>query len=675
MRDGLKGILKKWELFCLVPGVILIWIAPLFNGEEGGTAFSGILFLLGFLAVTVALSAFTLRFARLVSRRVFHKVRNRIIATYILAGVLPLLLALTLFLVLFHFFMVQLASSQFRQSIGREFQWLEREALRASFHLASQSPGSTPEVPGFLSDRYSHFRLAVRTAPGEPLQSLSPESISFSPADDSLLSFFAVFDDSVFMAVSVPSGEEFPGLPCVLAVPLRGSLLASLERELGGSCAFTFGFDSLHGQEPRETGAIRFRISSADRSSSGIQFTQHPGLQFRIDEWSASQPKGLDRLLSFSLDAGFMEGSDGEVREVLILGLLSTRYSHMAGRILQGALPENVPIQKVFLWVAFILAAIFVAIELVALIISLVLSRSITRAIAQLRRKAEFVARGDFTYRIDSKRSDQLGLLATSFDTMSDSLELLLEQVREKERLENELAIAQEVQRIFFPRSFPRVSGIRILGSCKPAQMVSGDYYDCIHHSEGMIDFFIGDISGKGISAALLMAGSQTFLRSEAVRREVQPVHEIIRNFNNYLVDFSGSENYTSLFYGRIDPGEMTLTFCNAGHPAPFLFREGSVTGLSTGGLIPGVIPDVPYLQETISLLNGDLIVAFTDGLTEVFDSDDREFGEERLSEAVKACMEESLEGIWEQLVRTAQAWSTARIQADDMTVLMVRVG
>lgn len=674
MHEAVKRILGRWEAVCLLSGVILLATAPLFNGGGDGSPLSGVLFLLGLLAALAAVSALLFRLARLAAGRVFHTVRNRIIATYILAGVLPLFLALILFLVLFDLFMVQLAGSQFRQSIEREFLLLAREAQRTSFLLAGADGDLAPDARVLPDGMYEGCRLAVRTGPEGHLRSITTGGIPSFPEADSIMSFFAVIDDSVFMAVSVPSEGGSHGMPCVLAVPVGGRLLEKLERELGGNLSFIHGFDAIQEQEPRETGALSFQVSSGSRDPVGIQFSQHPDLQLRIDEWKASQPGGPDRLFSFWLGTGFIQDPEGGPGEVLVIGLLGTTYSHVAGRILQGALPENVPMRKVFLWVAVVLAALFVGVELVALAISLMLSRSITRAIARLHRKAELVARGDLTYRIDSCGKDQLGLLAASFDTMSDSLRQLLEQVREKERLEHELAIAQEVQRIFFPAGFPGVSGFSLHGSCKPAQMVSGDYYDCVRHPEGVIDFFIGDISGKGISAALLMAGSQTYIRSEAARRPMQPVTEIVRNFNEYLVEHSGAGAFTSLFYGRIDPEGMTLTFCNAGHPAPFLFRGGMVTGLSTGGLIPGVMPGVGYDQETVGLLNGDLIVAFTDGFTEVFDADEREFGEERLSMTVMEGMEGSLEAICEQMVRTVREWSGGGVQSDDMTAFMVRV-
>jgi serine phosphatase RsbU (regulator of sigma subunit) len=668
-----KPFLKRWEIIGLLTGFVLLAAGLLLQKTAVDGNIPGLLLAAGALALAVVLAALCTHLIRLLAGVLFHKVRNRIIANYLLTGVLPLLLVLLLVVSVFHFFMVQLAGSQLKHAIEREYIRLEAAALLCSTLPSTAGDGASSECLDHLEREYPGFRLFIPDVhgafPGTAAESMTPALIA-----DSVARLFLVLDDTVYMAVSIPTGDFSSGRPLVLAVPLQGRVLSALGDELGGNCMFSYGFHTGREAVEEETGAVRFRLDAGTGGSAGVRFSQSPDLQTRIDRWSHNQPGGPDHLISYSLNPGYMLKDDGTIQDVMVLGLVSTRHSYLAGRIMQGALPENIPMQSVFLWVALILAAVFGAIELVALVISLVLSRSITKTIAQLHKKADCVARGDFSYRIGSGRTDQLGLLAASFDAMSDSLELLLEQVREKERIEHELEIAQEVQRVFFPRSFPDVRGISLLGRCRPALMVSGDYYDFIHHEEGVLDFFIGDICGKGISAALLMAGSQTFLRSEAGRRPLRPVTGIVDSFNNYLVRYSAEGRFSSLFYGRLDPVERTLTYCNAGHPAPFLFRRGKVTTLSIGGLIPGVVPATRYGEETIRLEQDDLIVAFTDGFTEAFNPEDQEFGETRLSETVSACQMESLEAICDRMVNTVDTWSAARVQADDMTVFLARV-
>ncbi len=201
-----------------------------------------------------------------------------------------------------------------------------------------------------------------------------------------------------------------------------------------------------------------------------------------------------------------------------------------------------------------------------------VLSRSITKTIAQLHRKADCVAAGDFSYRIDSKRTDQLGLLASSFDKMSDSLEELLEKEKEKQRLERDIAIAREVQRMFFPVSFPKSNGITMLGRCLPARMVSGDYYDCITHPEAASIFHRGYLR-QGDSSCPAHGRFSYVSSVEAVRRPLLSLPEIIAGLNDHLVRYSAEGKFSTLFYGRLDPEkgpshtatEATLHRCCSG--------------------------------------------------------------------------------------------------------------
>jgi sigma-B regulation protein RsbU (phosphoserine phosphatase) len=255
---------------------------------------------------------------------------------------------------------------------------------------------------------------------------------------------------------------------------------------------------------------------------------------------------------------------------------------------------------------------------------------------------------------------------------MSDDLQHLMAEVKEKERLEREIAIAQELQNTFFPKSLPDIQGVNLWGKCLPARKVSGDYYDFIHHEDGTVDFYIGDISGKGISAALLMASTQTFLRLESAKHPRQRIHEIVGNYNNYLLDYSSTGKFSTLFFGRLDKKNNTLAYCNAGHNPPFLIRKGQILRLETGGMIPGIMPDTPYETESVLLQPKDLLVAFTDGFTEVFNREQEEFGEERLSELLRSPGAYQLNELYDNMVSAVRQWSAVSEQADDMTVLMV---
>ncbi len=648
----LLRILRRWEVICLLAGLLVLAVHPAIGDHIPGSV-SGILFLAGLLSFITGLFALGFRFTRFLAKRLFHRVRSKIVATYLLTGVLPLGLITVLFILLLQAFLVQLASYQMDRALRKEFMGLESAYLRE----ISGMDGIGRDYPGFrfvASPDDSSWVFAGEPSPG------------VLPPDSSRM-FYIASEDTVFMAVTLLHES-----PVTVAAPLTGSLRERLQEDLGGEFIYTRGIPDLAGEEA--PGEITVSLGSDSEISPGVTFALAPEVATDIETWLDTQPGGWDYLTAYTLDRGYLIKPGEPPGEAMILGLLRTRFSFTAGRVMQGALPENLPMQKVFMWLALGLGVIFGAIELVALIISLVLSRSITRTIAQLHRKADCVADGDFSYRIDSKRTDQLGLLASSFDRMSDSLEELLEKEKEKERLERDIAIAREVQGMFFPVSFPKSSGITMLGRCLPARMVSGDYYDCITHPEGCIDFFIGDICGKGIAAALLMAASHTFLRSEAVRRPLLSLPEIIAGLNDYLVRYSAEGKFSTLFYGRLDPEKRTLTYCNGGHPPPLLFRKGGVTELKAGGIIPGVVKGSRYLQETITLESGDLLAAFTDGFTEVFDGNDLELGEARLAEKIAGSLDESLEEIVRRLVGLAEGWSASGEQTDDMTIFLVGV-
>ncbi|MFO7627885.1 MAG: PP2C family protein-serine/threonine phosphatase [Candidatus Fermentibacteraceae bacterium] len=664
------SVLGTWQTVCLLVGILLLVAAPRLEATREFGSATGFASLAGLLLLMTVFVTLGLRFLKVLRQRLFHKVRNRIIATYFLTGVLPLLLMLVLFVSIAQVFMTQLSGNLFKQAVDREFAGLEAAAAGYSCAMQHETPdfadSAGPASQAFPRNRYPGSRL-LRVS--DDPESSSGSSVFFAPESGMSHRTFLLLEDTVFMAVAVPQRS------LMLAVPIRNGLLERIGGELGGACMFSYGFDAQDEPEERRAGSVTIQFGSAHGDQrSGFSFSQSSELQIGLDQWLSEQPTGLEYLTAYLLEKGYIAGEDGTLRESMIVGVLRTRHSFIAGRILQGALPPDVPVHRVFMLGVIVITALFVLIELVALTISLLLSRSITETIAQLHKKADYVARGDFSYRIDSKRTDQLGILAASFDGMSDSLETLMAQMREKERLEHELAIAREVQRMFFPGEFPRIGGVDLFGRCLPARMVSGDYYDCIPQRDGVIDFFVGDISGKGISAALLMAGSQTFLRSLAERSPLSSVPDILQSYNDFLVRQTSDEVFSTLFYGRYDPVRRTLAFSNAGHPPPFLFRCGESARLTTGGLVSGIIPGTHYEQETIELQPGDLVVVFTDGFTEVFDEADQEFGEERLSRVVTESGNVSLETLCDRVVTEVLEWSGVTVQSDDMTMFLIRV-
>ncbi len=334
-------------------------------------------------------------------------------------------------------------------------------------------------------------------------------------------------------------------------------------------------------------------------------------------------------------------------------------------------------------WVVFAaLGVVFLILEIVALVIGIQLTRSMTKTVDKLYEGTERVKVGDFSYRIELPASDQLSALGEAFDNMTTSVERLLRESLEKTRLEGELEIARQVQNQLFPQAAPQVPGLHLYGVCKPARVVSGDYYDFLALDANRIGLVLGDISGKGISAALLMAAIQSSLHAQFYNGNLPetvtgafPVSTaaVVERLNRQLFAGSPPEKYATFFYAIYDAPTRNLTYTTAGHPPPVLFRRNDVQRLATGGTVVGLFSTIRYEQAVVELEPGDLLLAFTDGLTEPENSFGEEFGEARLLDVAKRALGSRPESLVEEIYRSVSDWTGSPELQDDMTLLVAK--
>jgi sigma-B regulation protein RsbU (phosphoserine phosphatase) len=317
---------------------------------------------------------------------------------------------------------------------------------------------------------------------------------------------------------------------------------------------------------------------------------------------------------------------------------------------------------------------IFLGLEIAALATGVVLTRTITRAVGDLYSATLRVRRGDFTHRIRVQQHDQLGALGESFNEMTSSVSELIQEQRQRQRLENELSIAREVQEQLFPRSLPELPGLQLAAICRPARTVSGDYYDFIRLGPSRLGIALADISGKGISAALLMASLQASLRSNAALDGHNGTAELVERVNQHLFRNTSDDRYATFFYAVYDCDARSLTYTNAGHLAPFFVNEGNVQQLDEGGTVVGLFEEVPYTQGTLKVAPGSVLVAFSDGLTEPENVYGEEFGMERLKQEILRQANVAPPRLAENLIAAAEQWAGSAEQADDMTVLVARM-
>ena len=320
-------------------------------------------------------------------------------------------------------------------------------------------------------------------------------------------------------------------------------------------------------------------------------------------------------------------------------------------------------------------AAVFVVLELAAFATGFMLTRTITSSVGDLYDATLHVRRGDFAHRVRVRQKDQLGALGDSFNEMTGSISELIEHQRQRQRLENEISIAQEVQQHLFPTSVPSVPGLQIAAVCRPARAVSGDYYDFIPLGPTRVGIAVADISGKGIFAALLMASVQAALRSTAMLDPQFSSAEITSHLNAHLFKNTSDDRYATLFYGIYDSEAMTFTYTNAGHLAPFFVSDDGVQTLDCGGTVVGLFEQVNYTQKTLKVVPGSVLVAYSDGLTEAENVYGKEFGMERLRDAILRQRKLAPQLLVDSLLNATDQWTGTPDQADDITIVVARMG
>jgi phosphoserine phosphatase RsbU/P len=259
----------------------------------------------------------------------------------------------------------------------------------------------------------------------------------------------------------------------------------------------------------------------------------------------------------------------------------------------------------------------------------------------------------------------------------ADLMRKISDEVAQRERLNREVEIAREVQERLFPQKLPTVRGLDYAAFCRPALAVGGDYYDFLALPHGHLGIAIGDVSGKGIAAALMMATLQASLRGEATRGS-ENLAGAIANINRLVYDSSASNRYATFFYGQFDPANGRLDYVNAGHNPPMLFRcnqgQWEVTRLDVGGTVVGLVETFPYQQGSVTIIPGDTLIGFTDGISEAMNHGDDEWGEDALAQSVERCNGLSAQETLDRIFHDCDQFVAGAKQHDDMTLVVLRV-
>jgi phosphoserine phosphatase RsbU/P len=644
-----------------------------------------IIFLSGLAIVLLALTAY-----RWLRAQLLWRLRNRLIVTYVFIGVIPVFLLLVISLITLYLLAGQFASFVVTSDITMHLRSMEAGNRTIAHHLATQvSSGGKldAEILGRTRPHRPEWsrRQVCAWYRNQPQPFCSgPEGASAFASPSFITGDFRdiVNDhDKLYLRTATVLSPGPDSLRVILSEPFDQDFVEKISGDLGRI--------AVYGNESSTA-------SAANTSTSLLTF--NAGKQREQAFFAGTIPPAsgtFDHDITFRLPILVVDWSTGERQRDGALAEVETRPSVLYARLFAALGDYARGLENILL----LIAIVFAIIVLLALFVGTKLTRTITSAVDQLYQGTKHVNRADFSHRITVQSTDQLATLANSFNSMTTSIEKLVQEQKEKQRLEGELAIAQEVQAQLYPKLITQLDTLEVHGFCRPARTVSGDYYDFLALNSDKLMLAVGDISGKGISAALLMAtihsavraysiedrsvlrepaavgtatGSGLMLASELSETSVSPA-ALLTLLNHQLYESTPSAKYATLFLGIYDGATRRLTYANGGHLPPILISEnGSSQLLDCGGTVVGLFDNVSFPEATVQLRPGDVLVTYSDGVTEP-ENDYGEFGEERLVQLVRSNRHLPLERITEIVTAAVADWIGDNEQPDDVTLVLAR--
>ena len=472
----------------------------------------------------------------------------------------------------------------------------------------------------------------VREAHGGTMVALLPAQELFRSDLDSLLD----------ARLSLSAGVEAPGADSLNA-GVRG-----ITYEGGAEDSLTNPGEILRENRRRDPATVRFTMGRRSVSFSDSSFHLGSGLALISGlGWTGRAWTRANGLLT--VEVSWLEAMAGLYR--------NTREN-----------PVN------FVLIAMVGLLVSLALLLAAADLGMVrtLGRSVTAAVAALRQGAERLEAGDLAHRIPVEGQDDLWDVASAFNRMAVGLERGRQLEIERQRIEDELALARRIQARLLPPGPPGVEGLELAGTSESAREVGGDYYDYLPLGDGRVALVIADVSGKGAGAALLMSGFRASLLSQDLAHT--PLAEVVARLNHFLHHSVEPGKFVTAFLGVLDGRSGQFVYCNAGHNAPLLVgADGGVTPLEAGGLILGILEHSPYETGETVLEPGGRLVLFTDGVTEAANEADEQWGEERLIELLRGLPQDPCAGVVARIVEEVRRFEGARGASDDVTLIVAR--
>jgi serine phosphatase RsbU (regulator of sigma subunit) len=630
---ALRYVLRAWRGRLLLAALVLFVLA------EAGAPVPGPLAVLASLVLLVFVLYAVARVSRAALRRLLWRIRTKLIVSYLFIAVVPVVLLTIFFLVAGLLGMSLVTSYMVGTHIEADAEQL-RTLARAT--LAGLPPGAGGEerFRAQLAE-IKALHPGVRHALVRGGRPVSAEGIEDTVRPDWLK------EPGFAGAVRVGEEDLVRGLwsegdsLLVLDVPLRADLFGHLERRTG----------------------LRVTPSGANMPARAAAGPAPPP--------AGPEPAGLMNAMALVPLTKWKEGG-------LDMEPIAVRFQprQLVERLSPAPVGSAAP--EFLMGILAAVGATFLVLYSGALVVGLVLVRSITRSVHALSRGTERLRRGDFGQPIPVQSHDQLGELADSFNVMTRDIQQLLLESAEKQRLEEELRIARQIQMSLLPQDTVTLPGLRIAALCLPAAEVGGDYYDLLPLSDTRMGVLVADVSGKGTSAALYMAELKGLVLS--LSRIYDSPARLLCEANRILAANMDSRSFITMTYAVVDTGARRIRFARAGHN-PIIHldtRTGRTRVLAPPGLGLGLDPGPRFediLEEVDApLVSGDVFVFFTDGLSEAMNDKAELFGERRLRDVIERSEALGTEQMKDAILAGIRAFVGDAAPHDDMTLVVLKV-
>jgi len=639
------------------------------------------------LAIAVGGAYFLVQGLRAAGRRLLWRVRRKLILSYIFIGAIPALLIIAFFLLggflLFSNFSSYILRVRLQELSERAYAAADATALELRLAGASDVRGILARRQRVLARETAAASVAVVPLAAACDDARRAEPAAGRPRPVNTAGPWAHLDPPSEIPAWIGC-DGYAGLLAVGPVQAPAETTRMLVRAVAMARAVTPGFavvvdvpvdDEVTGRLQSETSV---ELIAAD-VQTGAQHVL-TGRSQPVTAAPAAAAGGLPlSTISFIEFHDWANGEVGTLRASMHVSIWPI-YARLAEA--QGSVGE-VSLGRVYIIALLVLGVLLLLIQAIAIVMGMALARSITGSVHALFAGTVRVQQGDLTHRIAVTARDQLGALTESFNSMTASIETLVLEVAEKKRLEEELRIAHDIQMSLLPPAPASVPGLSITALCVPAREVGGDYYDFLPLDDHRLGLLIADVAGKGTSAALYMAELKGLVLS--LSRTHRSPRDLLMAANRLIAEHLGVRSFITMSYAVLDLEARTLTYARAGH-TPLLYLPGGGARedrraqlLAPDGLVLGLKIDDGRLfdrlleEQTLSIGAGDVLLFFTDGITEAMNAEDDCFGEQRLSRLVEEHAHLPCEELRERMLRDVEAFVGGAPQHDDMTMILLK--